>query len=50
MDVVKMQLRMTSLATAWKSARIVRTREKITFFIGVMTVLFTALLFGIAPE
>ncbi|EIM88150.1 uncharacterized protein STEHIDRAFT_138578 [Stereum hirsutum FP-91666 SS1] len=47
---LKMQLRMTSLATAWKSARIVRTREKITFFIGVMTVLFTALLFGMAPE
>lgn len=41
---------MTSLATAWQSAKVVRTREKISFFFGVMSLLATALLFGMAPE
>lgn len=41
---------MTSLATAWQSAKVVRTREKISFFFGVMSLLTTALLFGMAPE
>jgi len=41
---------MTNVQTAWASAKVVRTREKVTFFIGVMAVLSSALLFGLAPE
>lgn len=41
---------MTSLSAAWQSAKIIRTREKISFFIGVMSLLYTALIFGIAPQ
>ncbi|THH20281.1 hypothetical protein EW146_g1039 [Bondarzewia mesenterica] len=47
---LKFATRMTSLATAWQSARVVRTRDKISFFFGVMSVLVSALLFGLAPE
>jgi hypothetical protein len=42
--------RVTSLSASWQSAKVVRTREKVSFFFGVMTLLFTALMFGIAPE
>ena len=41
---------MASLSTAWQSAKVVRTREKISFFFGVMSLLFTSLMFGMAPE
>jgi hypothetical protein len=41
---------MASLSTAWQSAKVVRTREKITFFLGVMSLLITALIFGMAPQ
>ncbi|KAI0796493.1 hypothetical protein C8Q75DRAFT_790674 [Abortiporus biennis] len=46
----KMTQRMTSLLSAWQSAKIIRTREKITFFFGVMSVLLTALMFGLYPQ
>jgi len=53
-EVVKLKLkvstRMTSLAAAWQSAKVVRTREKISFFFGVMSLVFSALLFGLAPQ
>ena len=42
--------RMQSLVTSWQSAKVVRTREKVSFFFGVMSVLVSALLFGMAPE
>lgn len=45
-----MTQRMTSLSASWQSAKIVRTREKVTFFTGVMILLFTALVFGMAPQ
>ena len=41
---------MTSLAASWQSAKIIRTREKITFMFGVMSLLFSALIFGIYPQ
>lgn len=41
---------MISVAAAWHSANVVRTREKLAFFLGVMSLLFTALMFGMAPE
>lgn len=48
--VSQMNQRVTSLAASWQSAKIVRTREKVTFFGGVMSLLITALLFGMRPE
>ena len=41
---------MTKLTASWHSAKTVRTREKVTFFVGVMSLLFTALMFGNYPE
>jgi hypothetical protein len=41
---------MASLTASWHSAKVVRTRDKISFFIGVMSLLISALLFGMAPE
>jgi len=41
---------MTSLSASWQSAKVVRTREKILFFFGVMNVLLSTLLFGLAPQ
>ncbi|KAG9126972.1 hypothetical protein FRC07_001190 [Ceratobasidium sp. 392] len=46
----KLQDRMTSVQKAWESATVVRTREKVSFFYGVMMVLASALMFGLAPE
>ena len=42
--------RMASLSNEWHSAKVVRTREKLSFFFGVMSVLFSALMFGMAPQ
>lgn len=47
---VKVSSRLLSLAAAWHTANVVRTREKLTFFWGVMSLLFTALMFGMAPQ
>ena len=41
---------MASLAASWHSAKVVRTRDKISFFGSVMSLLISALLFGIAPQ
>ena len=41
---------MTRLSASWHSTKVVRTREKVSFFVGVMTVLFSALMFGMAPQ
>jgi len=53
-EVTKLRLkvseRMASLGEAWQSAKVVRTREKISFFFGVMSLVFSALLFGLAPQ
>ncbi|KAG9094554.1 hypothetical protein FRC06_010696 [Ceratobasidium sp. 370] len=46
----KLQARMASVQKAWESATVVRTREKVSFFYGVMMVLASALMFGLAPE
>ncbi|KAK2466381.1 hypothetical protein APHAL10511_002023 [Amanita phalloides] len=42
--------RMTRLSASWQSAKLVRTREKVSFFFGVMSVLTSALVFGMAPQ
>ncbi|KAJ3523084.1 hypothetical protein NM688_g8784 [Phlebia brevispora] len=47
---IKVSQRMTSLTASWESAKIVRTREKLTFMFGVMSLLFTALIFGMYPQ
>ncbi|KAG8730260.1 hypothetical protein FRC11_007153 [Ceratobasidium sp. 423] len=46
----RFQKRMSTVQEAWESATVVRTREKVSFFYGVMMVLASALLFGLAPE
>ncbi|KAI0311146.1 hypothetical protein OF83DRAFT_1177858 [Amylostereum chailletii] len=46
---LKVKVRMMSLSTAWRSSRVVRTREKVSFLFGVMSVLISALIFGMAP-
>lgn len=40
---------MISLTSAWRSSRVVRTREKFSFVFGVMSILLSALLFGLYP-
>ncbi|EIW82477.1 hypothetical protein CONPUDRAFT_136970 [Coniophora puteana RWD-64-598 SS2] len=47
---LKVSARMTKLLTSWHSAKVVRTREKISFFFGVNVLLLSALLFGLAPQ
>lgn len=47
---LKVSGRMQSLVNSWQSAKVVRTREKVSFFFGVMSLLVSALLFGMAPE
>ncbi|KIM83878.1 hypothetical protein PILCRDRAFT_818889 [Piloderma croceum F 1598] len=47
---LKVSTRMTSLTASWHSAKVVRTRDKISFFGGVMSLLISALLFGMAPQ
>ncbi|KAH8118516.1 hypothetical protein DFH11DRAFT_678400 [Phellopilus nigrolimitatus] len=47
---LKVSTRIATFSTAWQSAKVVRTREKLSFFFGVMSVLVTALLFGMAPQ
>jgi len=47
---LKVSKRMASLGAAWQTAKVVRTREKISFFFGVMSLVFSALLFGLAPQ
>ncbi|PPQ64796.1 hypothetical protein CVT26_002628 [Gymnopilus dilepis] len=47
---LKLTTRVTSLSASWQSAKVVRTRDKVSFFLGVMSLLFSALLFGMAPE
>ncbi|KAF8528917.1 hypothetical protein BU17DRAFT_37383 [Hysterangium stoloniferum] len=47
---LKVSTRMTTLAATWHTTKVVRTREKISFFNGVMAVAISALLFGVAPE
>jgi hypothetical protein len=41
---------MTGLAASWQSAKVVRTREKVSFFFGVMNLVISALMFGMAPQ
>ncbi|KLO06352.1 hypothetical protein SCHPADRAFT_882928 [Schizopora paradoxa] len=47
---LKVSTRMAKVNAAWHSAKVVRTREKVSFFFGVMSLLATSLLFGLAPE
>ncbi|KAJ6516260.1 hypothetical protein C8R45DRAFT_959476 [Mycena sanguinolenta] len=47
---LRVSSRMTKLSSSWQSAKVVRTREKISFFFGVMSLICSALLFGLAPQ
>lgn len=48
-ELSQIKSRMISLASAWRSSRVVRTREKFSFVFGVMSILLSALLFGLYP-
>ncbi|KAG2159031.1 uncharacterized protein EDB93DRAFT_439518 [Suillus bovinus] len=47
---LKVSLRMQNLVESWHSAKVVRTRDKVSFFFSVMSLLVSALLFGLAPQ
>ncbi|KAL5487883.1 hypothetical protein ACEPAI_5991 [Sanghuangporus weigelae] len=47
---LKVSSQIASLSNAWQSAKVIRTREKISFCFGVQSLLMTALLFGMAPQ
>ncbi|KAH9850061.1 hypothetical protein C2E23DRAFT_870278 [Lenzites betulinus] len=47
---LKVSQRLLTITQTWHSAKVIRTREKVTFFMAVMSLLLTALLFGMAPE
>ncbi|KAI0370166.1 hypothetical protein BV20DRAFT_966770 [Pilatotrama ljubarskyi] len=47
---LKVSQRLLAITETWHSAKVIRTREKVTFFMAVMSLLLTALLFGMAPE
>ncbi|ORY28316.1 putative integral to membrane protein [Naematelia encephala] len=47
---VKLAAKVTNLSSQWRSAQIVRTKEKVSFLFGVMSLTFTCLLYGLAPE
>ncbi|KAF7330754.1 Integral to membrane protein [Mycena venus] len=47
---LRVSSRMTKLSSSWQSAKVVRTREKVSFFFGVMSLVSSALLFGLAPQ
>ncbi|KAJ7122807.1 hypothetical protein C8R44DRAFT_621827 [Mycena epipterygia] len=47
---LKISARMTTLASSWQSAKVVRTLDKVSFFFGVMSLLGSALMFGLAPQ
>lgn len=49
-SLCKVSARVTKLAATWHTSNVVRLREKLTFFWGVMSLLLTSLLFGMAPE
>ncbi|EAU84937.1 hypothetical protein CC1G_00456 [Coprinopsis cinerea okayama7 len=47
---LKFAARLTSVLATWQSAQVVRTREKVSFFFGVMNLLASSLMFGLAPQ
>ncbi|KAI0771965.1 hypothetical protein BD413DRAFT_604100 [Trametes elegans] len=47
---LKVSQRLLAVTETWHSAKVIRTREKVTFFMAVMTLLLTTLMFALAPE
>ncbi|KAJ8086157.1 hypothetical protein PM082_004979 [Marasmius tenuissimus] len=47
---LKVAQRMNKLQITWQSDKVVRTREKVSFFVGVMTLLCSALMLNLAPQ
>ena len=41
---------MTSLSASWQSAKIIRTREKLAFMFGVLSLVATTLIYAIYPQ
>jgi len=47
---LKLASKVTDLSSTWRSAQIVRTRDKVSFLFGVLSLAFTCLMIGLAPE
>ncbi|GFZ45818.1 hypothetical protein JCM24511_03548 [Saitozyma sp. JCM 24511] len=47
---VKLAAKVTQLSAQWRSAQIVRTKEKVSFLFGVLSLTFSSILYGAAPE
>ncbi|WVW82794.1 hypothetical protein I302_104805 [Kwoniella bestiolae CBS 10118] len=47
---VKLAAKVTHLSSSWRSAQVVRTKDKISFLFGVMSLAFTCLLYGMRPD
>ena len=49
-SLVQVTQRMTSLSASWQSAKIIRTREKLAFMFGVLSLVATTLIYAIYPQ
>lgn len=47
---VKLAAKVTNLSRSWRSAQTVHTKEKVSFLFGVLSLTFSCLLYGMAPE
>ncbi|WVQ78433.1 hypothetical protein IAT38_000519 [Cryptococcus sp. DSM 104549] len=47
---LKLAAKVTHLSGTWRSAQVVRTKDKISFLFGVLSLAFTCLMYGMAPE
>lgn len=47
---IKLAAKVTHLSGTWKSEQVVRTKDKVSFLFGVLSLAFTCLLYGMAPE
>ncbi|WVF71914.1 hypothetical protein IAT40_006724 [Kwoniella sp. CBS 6097] len=47
---VKLAAKVTHLSGTWRSEQVVRTKDKLTFLFGVLSLAFTCILYGAAPE
>ncbi|WVQ98998.1 hypothetical protein IAU59_006130 [Kwoniella sp. CBS 9459] len=47
---VKLAAKVTHLSGTWRSEQVVRTKDKISFLFGVLSLAFTCILYGAAPE
>ncbi|WVO14095.1 hypothetical protein L204_101723 [Cryptococcus depauperatus] len=47
---IKLAAKVTHLSGTWRSEQVVRTKDKVSFLFGILSLAFTCLLYGMAPE